>query len=194
MSTVYSGTYTVNGTGWQEINLTSPIQWDGTSNLLVEVCFNNSSYTTSSTVNGTANSLNQMKHNHQDLSTTDGCTALTSPNSTYTARPNIKMTFSPFLGVENQISAIPTKYELAQNYPNPFNPTTKINFALPKNGFATLKVYDVLGRQVALLMSEVKQAGYYSIDFDASKLSSGIYFYKLESGTFTDVKRMVLVK
>ena len=194
MSTVYSGTYTVNGTGWQEINLTSPIQWDGTSNLLVEVCFNNSSYTTSSTVNGTANSLNQMKHNHQDLQTTDGCTAITSPSSSYTARPNIKMTFAPFLGAENQVPAIPTKYELAQNYPNPFNPTTKINFALPKNGFATLKVYDVLGRQVALLMSEVKQAGYYSIDFDASKLSSGIYFYKLESGTFTDVKRMVLVK
>jgi hypothetical protein len=194
MSTVFSGTYTVNGTGWQEINLTSPIQWDGTSNLVVEVCYNNSSYTTSSTVNGTANSLNQMKHQHQDLSSTDGCTAITSPSTSYTARPNIRMTFSPFLGAENQTPAIPTKYDLSQNYPNPFNPVTKINFALPKTGFATLKVYDILGRQVSLLVNEVKQAGYYSIDFDATKLASGVYFYKLESGTFSDVKRMVLVK
>jgi len=194
MSTVYSGTYTVNGTGWQEISLSSPILWDGTSSILVEVCFNNSSYTTNSTVNGTANSSGQLKHQHQDISSGDGCTAITSPSSSYTARPNIRLTFSPILGVENQPSAIPTKYELSQNYPNPFNPSTKITYALPKNGFATMKIFDVLGREVVTLVNEVKQAGYYTLDFDASRLSSGVYFYKLESGTFTDVKRMVLVK
>jgi hypothetical protein len=81
-----------------------------------------------------------------------------------------------------------------QNYPNPFNPTTKINFAIPKQGLVTLKVYDVLGREVANLVNEVKTAGNYIVDFDASYLASGVYFYKLEVNGFTDVKRMMLIK
>jgi hypothetical protein len=91
-------------------------------------------------------------------------------------------------------SELPTSYNLEQNYPNPFNPVTKINFAIPKQGFVTLKVYDMLGREVTKLVNEVKQAGTYSVDFDATRLSSGVYFYKLEAGSFVDTKRMVLVK
>ncbi|MBS1493363.1 MAG: T9SS type A sorting domain-containing protein [Bacteroidetes bacterium] len=97
-------------------------------------------------------------------------------------------------GVGTPISMTPDKYELMQNYPNPFNPTTKINFSLPKQGFVTLKVYDVLGKQVAELLSEVKAAGNYTVDFNAGKLASGIYFYTLESAGFVDTKRMILVK
>ena len=89
---------------------------------------------------------------------------------------------------------IPNKYSLSQNYPNPFNPVTKISFAIPKQSMTTLKIFDVLGREVMSLVNEVKQPGEYIVDFDGTNLSSGIYFYKLEAGTFSDVKRMMLIK
>jgi hypothetical protein len=88
----------------------------------------------------------------------------------------------------------PKQFNLSQNYPNPFNPVTKINFALPKQGFVTLKIYDITGREFQTLVSEVKQSGYYSVDFNGSSLSSGVYFYKIQSGDFVSVKRMVLIK
>ncbi len=88
----------------------------------------------------------------------------------------------------------PQSYVLNQNYPNPFNPVTKINYALPKSGLVTLKIYDVLGREVMTLVNEMKSAGNYSIDFNGTNLSSGIYFYSLKSGDFTAVKKMTLIK
>ncbi len=93
-----------------------------------------------------------------------------------------------------QTLTIPNYYALQQNYPNPFNPATKITFALPKAGNVELKVYDILGREVATLVNEVKQPGIYNVDFNASNFASGIYFYTMKSGDFTDVKKMVLVK
>ena len=78
----------------------------------------------------------------------------------------------------------PVSFKLSQNYPNPFNPTTKISYALPKSGLVTLRVYDILGREVALLINEVKSAGNYSVDFSASNFTSGVYFYKLETNGF----------
>ncbi len=89
---------------------------------------------------------------------------------------------------------IPKDYNLSQNYPNPFNPTTKITFALPKSGLVTLKVYDILGREVSTLVNEVKNAGTYTVEFDASNLSSGIYFYRLESNGYSAIKKMMLLK
>ena len=89
---------------------------------------------------------------------------------------------------------IPFKFELAQNYPNPFNPATTINYTIQKLGLVTLKVYDILGKEVATLVNETKDAGNYSINFNASKLSSGMYFYKLESGNFSNVKKMIILK
>lgn len=85
-------------------------------------------------------------------------------------------------------------YNLGQNYPNPFNPTTNIRFSIPKDGFTTLKVYDLSGKQVALYLSQFIKAGQYSVDFNGANLSSGVYYYKLESGNFSDVKKMILVK
>ncbi|MBN8568929.1 MAG: S8 family serine peptidase [Ignavibacteria bacterium] len=97
-------------------------------------------------------------------------------------------------GTGNQLAVIPENYSLSQNYPNPFNPTTKINFALPKQGFVTLRVFDITGREIAKLFSGVKEAGYHSVDFNAVTFSSGVYFYRIEAADFVDTKRMVLVK
>jgi hypothetical protein len=96
--------------------------------------------------------------------------------------------------VTNNQTETPTSYSLAQNYPNPFNPVTKIDFAIPKNGLVTIKIYNILGKEVDVLVSKEFSAGAYSVDFDASKLSSGIYFYKLISGNYSETKKMMLVK
>jgi len=97
------------------------------------------------------------------------------------------------VGVNNE-NEVPAVYQLNQNYPNPFNPKTTIKFGLPKSADVKLVVYDITGREVAVLVSEFRTAGNYSIDFDASSLASGVYFYKITAGSFTDVKKMVLIK
>lgn len=94
-------------------------------------------------------------------------------------------------GIQN---GIPPLYDLSRNYPNPFNPVTKINFDIPQSGLVTLKVYDMLGKEVATVVNEMKDAGYYTVLFDASRLSSGVYFYRLSSGGFSSVKSMVVLK
>jgi hypothetical protein len=89
---------------------------------------------------------------------------------------------------------IPIEFKLNQNYPNPFNPSTQINYSIPSNGFVTLKVYDMLGREIKELVNEYKEAGNYNVTFDGSNLSSGLYFYKLTAGNYSDVKKMTLIK
>lgn len=89
---------------------------------------------------------------------------------------------------------IPKSYKLYQNFPNPFNPTTNIKYSLPKAGFVTIKIYDILGRMIKQLINEYKDMGNYSLTFDGSNFASGIYFYKIETKDFVDTKRMVLVK
>lgn len=192
-TTVYDGTYVVPGTGLQYIVLSTPFYYIQGSNLLIEICFNNSSYTSNTTVNGTS-ATGRNLHQHSDLSSGDGCTQITSPGSSYTTLPNICLIISGFVGSEQPGNEIPVEYKLAQNYPNPFNPATKINFAIPKQGFVSLKVYDVLGRVVANLVNEVKPAGNYIVDFDAGNFASGVYFYKMEVNGFSDVKRMMVIK
>lgn len=91
-------------------------------------------------------------------------------------------------------SSIPDAYSLSQNYPNPFNPVTKINYDLPKDGMVKLVVYDILGREVKTLVNEVKQAGRYTVEFNGSGFASGIYFYRIQTGNFVQVKRMVMIK
>lgn len=89
---------------------------------------------------------------------------------------------------------IPIKFSLEQNFPNPFNPTTKISWQSPIEGNQTLKIYDVLGNEVVTLVNEYRQAGKYNIDFNASQLASGVYFYKLQVGDFISSKKMTLIK
>jgi len=188
-TTVYSGTYTVPGTGWQYIYLQTPFLYNGTQNLLVEVCFNNTSYTSSTSVLGTAIS-NMVWYLYGDI--IGGCG--TTGGSAGANRPNVCFVINTMINANTNTSIIPEKYSLSQNYPNPFNPVTRIKYDIPKQGFVTMKIYDVLGREVRTLVNEVKQAGNYSVEFNASELSSGVYFYRLESNDFTDIKRMILVK
>jgi len=88
----------------------------------------------------------------------------------------------------------PANFVLSQNYPNPFNPSTKISWQSPVSSWQTLKIYDVLGNEVATLVNEEKPAGSYEIEFNASKLSSGTYFYQLRAGSFLETKKMILMK
>ncbi len=89
---------------------------------------------------------------------------------------------------------IPTQFSLLQNYPNPFNPATRIQFGIPVSGLVTLKVFDILGREVAVLMNERKSPGTYDVEWNASSLSSGVYFYRLQAGSFTETKKLLLMK
>jgi len=89
---------------------------------------------------------------------------------------------------------IASSYQLNQNYPNPFNPSTTIKYQIPELGFATLKVFDVLGNEAATLVNEEKTAGNYNVDFTADKLTSGVYFYRLQVGSFVETKKMILLK
>ncbi len=91
-------------------------------------------------------------------------------------------------------ASVVKSYYLAQNYPNPFNPTTTIAFAVPKSCRVTLKLYDALGREVAMLVDEKKQAGEYSVLLDAAGLTSGVYFYKLQAGEFRQYRKLLLLK
>jgi len=83
---------------------------------------------------------------------------------------------------------------LYQNYPNPFNPVTKIMYDVSRQSFITIRIYDILGREAAVLVNETKQQGSYEVSWDASNFPSGVYFYELQAGTFTERKKMVLIK
>jgi len=98
------------------------------------------------------------------------------------------------LGVDDELSNIPTSFNLAQNYPNPFNPSTKIEFGLPQASHVVVKVYDLLGRQIASLVDNDLPAGNHEVVYDASSLSSGVYFYSIQAGSFAQTKPMVLIK
>ncbi len=98
------------------------------------------------------------------------------------------------LPVLGNTSSIPKDYGISQNYPNPFNPSTIINYQIPTNNFVTLKVYDILGKEVTTLVNGEVKAGTYQVNFDASSLSGGIYFYKLTAGNYSKIKKMMLLK
>lgn len=98
------------------------------------------------------------------------------------------------VGIQNIGTEIPGEFKLYQNYPNPFNPVTNINFDVPKSGLVQIRVYDILGKEVDILANEVLQPGRYKASFDASKLASGIYFYRINASNFSDIKRMIVVK
>ena len=100
-----------------------------------------------------------------------------------------------YFNLNNEVNiGIPVKFELSQNYPNPFNPSTNLEFGIPDLGFVSLKVYNASGREVAILVNEVKTAGYYSVSFNGSNMPSGIYFYTLQADNFISTKKMLLVK
>ena len=92
------------------------------------------------------------------------------------------------------LNSIPKRIELMQNYPNPFNPSSKISYAIANPSFVSLKIYDVLGREVRVLVNEHKDVGRYSLIFEANDLPSGVYFIKLQAGDFVDTKKMIVMR
>jgi hypothetical protein len=106
----------------------------------------------------------------------------------------IKIDSEPSGFVNGDIVTIPLKYFLSQNYPNPFNPTTHIQYAIPKTTDVKIEVLNILGKRVATLENAKQNAGYHAVDFDASNLASGIYFYRILAGEYVGVKKMVLLK
>ncbi len=95
---------------------------------------------------------------------------------------------------DNLLFQFPTKFEISQNYPNPFNPATSIQFRIPENSFVSLKIYNVLGKEIATLLNEEKSIGSYEVNFNAINIPSGIYFYRIEAGNFVETKKMILLK
>lgn len=113
----------------------------------------------------------------------------------YKVVPRTNADFGTITSVRlQQTSEIPAQYGLAQNYPNPFNPATTIEFSLPQNEFVTVNVYNILGQKMETLVEGIQQAGTYSVRFDASRYTSGIYFYSLQAGSFSQTKKMILLK
>ncbi|HKJ81146.1 MAG TPA: T9SS type A sorting domain-containing protein [Ignavibacteriaceae bacterium] len=102
--------------------------------------------------------------------------------------------FPEVMGIKQTNNVIPEKFILKQNYPNPFNPTTNIKYSITKSGLVTLKIYNVLGQEVATLVNQDQRPGNYVVDFNASNLASGVYMYRLESGNYSLTKKMVLLK
>lgn len=96
--------------------------------------------------------------------------------------------------IEEEVNSLPEEYLLKQNYPNPFNPTTTISFSIGRAEFVTLKVYDILGKEVATLFNNFLNHGNYNFDFNASSLSSGVYLYRLQTESFSQTKQMILLK
>ncbi len=122
-------------------------------------------------------------------------------NGIYAQELNYNGQLGIITGVSELGGIIPNRFALEQNYPNPFNPSTRIEFRIPARpagganfGFVSLKVFDLLGREVATLVNETKPAGTYDATFNANNLSSGVYFYRLQSGSYVETKRMMLVK
>lgn len=116
-----------------------------------------------------------------------------SSNSGVIQTSGVTWSSSNTTGVEHG-AQIPTQYSLAHNYPNPFNPSTKIGWQSPTGSWQTLRVYDVLGNEVATLVDEYKSAGVYEVDFSPTDLASGAYFYRLQAGDFVETKTMLLIK
>ena len=190
-TTVYSGTYTVPAPGWQYIELQEPFEWNGINNLLIQICFENITNSFYSTERGTNVSSHKSAFECHDL--LSACTAFQNPTfSDY--RPNVCFKIELPTEIKNNAGNYPADYQLSQNYPNPFNPVTRINFDVKDQGFVSLKIYDILGKTVNILVNEQRTAGRYSVDYDASGLPSGIYFYRLECNGYIETKRMILLK
>ena len=134
---------------------------------------------------------------YYDYSSTFGCLSVDIPTGHISSDIAVSGEKGPCYqieDVEENGSSIPLSYALFNNYPNPFNPTTTIKYDLPADTKVQIKIFDVLGIEVAELVNENKPTGRYEVEFEASSLASGIYFYRIQAGSFVDTKKMILMK
>lgn len=167
--------YTVNWTGWHIVSWDMAHDgigtWDGNT-----------------AGNGTLDG--PLKFDSFQLTYTPG-----NPTSGFMCFDNLRTTSEAYTGVEKEKGSLkPSSYVLNQNYPNPFNPSTSLSYQLPENSFVSLKVYDLLGREVASLVNEEQSAGRYKVEFNAGNIPSGIYIYMLRTDNFKEIKKMMLLK
>jgi ligand-binding sensor domain-containing protein len=199
---------TDNGTNWTEVNSDWPNNYNVSSlvtsgeNIFVGtefLAYSDGVYYLSSggvylsTNNGTSwgnVSTGLPNPSIGSLLGTDGTNLFADANGIVWMRPLSEM----ITAVKYDQSNLPISYSMQQNYPNPFNPSTMINYSVPKSGLVTIKVYDILGREIATLVNGEKPTGNYNVEFNASRLSSGIYFYRMQAGNFVETKKLLLLK
>ena len=115
--------------------------------------------------------------------------------TTAASRPTLVVSFTQLVtAVDDENGKLPSEYNLAQNFPNPFNPVTTIAYQLPKTDRVSIIVYDLLGSEVTTLVNSVQSAGIHNVSWNASNVASGIYFYRLRSGSFTQTRKLVVIK
>jgi len=132
-----------------------------------------------------------------DANAPDGvlCVNFINENNGWAAgKRGIFLSTASYTGIINYSISTSSRFSLSQNYPNPFNPTTNIKFQITNNKYTTLKVYDILGKEIAILVNEKLKPREYEVTFDGSIFPSGVYFYKLQSGEYTETKKMLLIK
>ena len=188
-----------DGDSWLQSNLDGYIQWAKTHNSLFLFTFDENGGASGNQIAtffvGQQVKIGQYNENVNHVSflrTIEDMYGLSYAGSSNNSS-NISDCWNTSTAIDNSNSA-PLSFSLYQNYPNPFNPSTTIKYILPKEGIVTLKVFNVLGKEVKTLTNEFEQAGTHNISFNASTLPSGIYFYRLTSGNFTQVKKLVYIK
>lgn len=189
MDTVYHRAavqITSTGMCWIEFILDHPFAYDSTKSLIVQLEHRGSSGDKSYIQ--AHNQVPGIRRTYSDNSNPFGVKG----QDDWVLDCGFSMTTTGVSPISN--SKIPTEYNLEQNYPNPFNPKTQINFAIPEEGYVTLKVYDIVGKEVATLVNETKAHGIYKVNFDASNLGNGTYFYRLYVNGFIATKKMMLIK
>ncbi len=184
-------TYTYDSSGNRTLKLHE--DWDGTNWVTRNYACERSTYTYDSNGNITL-LLNEnwdgtnWEYGNGSLSFTD-----TFGNNYSFYGEEIKIFYKTIIEVNENEFGIPD-FSLSLNYPNPFNPSATISYSLPQSGFVQLKIYDMLGQEVATLVNEIQQTGIHKVEFNANGLTSGVYFYKLQSGSFMDTKKLILLR
>ncbi len=149
---------------------------------------------TSATSFSPTDMINLRWRNSNDPPLYTKISAFTGASITEITTPDTHSIDSTVIAVNKLSSQVPTQYKIFQNYPNPFNPVTKIKFDVPKAGNVSIKVFDITGKEAAKLVNEKLNTGSYEYEFNGTNLSSGIYFYRMESNNFVETKKMTLIK
>lgn len=181
-----------NGTNWARTQISGTIGYNSIVIVNNDVFIGSTSGILLSRDNG-----NTWRFKNEGINGTWGSFVLVYGNG-YIFAPNFgktyKRLYTEIISVRNISTEVPDKFSLSQNYPNPFNPSTTIRYQIPKQEVITLKIFDVTGKVIETLVNEKQSPGTYEVNWNASKYSSGVYFYRVEAENFTDTKRMLLIK